>query len=141
MSQLTKLAIKLSDAQCEGRSFSCSIISDDKKDKKDQEILQVILSDSEEIPIYVTITDTQILCIAYLFKKEEVKDGMLSTLNEQCLQLNIPMPLSAFATVDDRYTLFGPLSTESIFENIQKEIVTLGENAAQALQALEDYLK
>ena len=135
MYQLTELAIRLSDSQWEGQSFSCSVISDE------QEVLQVILSDSEEIPIYVTITDTQILCIAYLFKKAEVKEGMLDTLNEQCLQLNIPMPLSAFATVDDQYTLFGALSTESIFENIQREIVTLGENAVEALEALEEYLK
>ena len=135
MYQLTELAIRLSDSQWEGQSFSCSLISDE------QEVLQVILSDSEEIPIYVTITDTQILCIAYLFKKDEVKEGMLSLLNEQCLQLNIPMPLSAFATVDDQYTLFGALSTESIFENIQREIVILGENAVEALEALEDYLK
>ena len=135
MYQLTELAIRLSDSQWEGQSFSCSLISDE------QEVLQVILSDSEEIPIYVTITDTQILCIAYLFKKDEVKKEMLSSLNEQCLQLNIPMPLSAFATVDDQYTLFGALSTESIFENIQREIVILGENAVEALEALEDYLK
>ena len=135
MYQLTELAIRLSDSQWEGQSFSCSLISDE------QEVLQVILSDSEEIPIYVTITDTQILCIAYLFKKDEVKKEMLSSLNEQCLQLNIPMPLSAFATVDDQYTLFGALSTESIFENIQREIITLGENAVEALEALEDYLK
>ena len=135
MYQLTELAIKLSDAQWEGYSFTCSLISED------QEILQVILSDSEEMSIYITITDTQILCIAYLFKKEEVKHEMLDTLNEKCLQLNIPMPLSAFAMIDDQYTLFGALSTDSTFDNIQKEIVTLTENAVEALEALEEYIK
>ena len=135
MYQLTELAIKLSDAQWEGYSFTCSLISEA------QEILQVILSDSEEMPIYITITDTQILCIAYLFKKEEVKHEMLDTLNEKCLQLNIPMPLSAFAMIDNQYTLFGALSTDSTFDNIQKEIVTLTENAVEALEALEEYIK
>ena len=135
MYQLTELAIKLSDAQWEGCSFTCSVISEN------QEILQVILTDSEEIPVYITITDTQILCIAYLFKKEEVKKEMLATLNEKCLQLNIPMPLSAFAMIDDQYTLFGALSTDSTFDNIQKEIVTLTENAVEALEALEEYIK
>ena len=135
MFQSKELAIKLSDTQWEGRSFDCSVINGE------QEVLQVILSDVEEIPIYVTITDTQILCIAYLFNKEEVKAEKLSELNEQCLQLNIPMPLSAFAIVEDRYTLFGALSTDSSFENIQKELVTLGENAIEVLEALEEYLK
>lgn len=135
MSQLKELAIKLSDAQWEGRSFNCLPMPGV------QEVLQVTLSDQDEIPLYVTITDTQMLCIAYLFKKEEVKDAMLDELNEQCLQLNIPMPLSAFAKIDDQYTLFGALSTSSTFENIQKELVTLGENAVEALEALEDYLK
>ena len=135
MSQLTELAIKLSDSQWEGQSFDCSTIPGD------QEVLQVTLSDGDEIPLYVTITDTQILCIAYLFKKEEVKEGMLDTLNDQCLQLNIPMPLSAFATIGNQYTLFGALSTSSTFENIQKELVVLGENAVEALEALEDHLK
>ena len=135
MFQSKELAIKLSDTDWEGRSFDCSVIAGD------QEVLQVILSDVEEIPIYVTITDTQILCIAYLFNKEEVKTERLRELNEQCLQLNIPMPLSAFATIEGKYTLFGALSTDSSFENIQKELVTLGENAIEALEALEEYLK
>jgi uncharacterized protein YjfI (DUF2170 family) len=135
MYQLQELAISLAEAQWEGRSFTCSVISGDP------EVLQVTLSDGDEIPLYVTITDTQILCIAYLFKKEEVKDEMLNRLNDQCLQLNIPMPLSAFATVGNQYTLFGALSTSSTFENIQKELVTLGENAVETLEALEDYLK
>ena len=82
MYQLTELAIKLSDAQWEGCSFTCTVVSED------QEILRVILSDSQEMPIYITITDAQILCIAYLFKKEEIKHEMLDTLNEKCLQLN-----------------------------------------------------
>jgi len=135
MSQLTTLATKLSDSHCEGRSFYCSPVPGD------QNVLEVILSDCEEIPLYVTVSHTQILCIAYLFKKEEVKEGMLNMLNTQCLQLNIPMPLSAFATIGDQYALFGALSTRCAFEDIQRELIVLGENAVEAMQALEDYFK
>ncbi len=135
MSQLKELAIRLSDAQWEGRSFNCLPMPGA------QEVLQVALSDQDEIPLYVTITETQMLCIAYLFKEDEVLDGTLDELNGQCLQLNIPMPLSAFAKIDDQYVLFGALSTTSTFEDIQKELVTLSENAVEALEALEDYLK
>lgn len=135
MSQLRELAIKLSDAQCEGRSFNCLPMPGE------QEVVQVTLSDQDEIPMYVTITDTQMLCIAYLFHENEVKEASIADLNEQCLQINIPMPLSAFAKIDDQYVLFGALSTKSSFEDIQKELLTLGENAVDALEALEDYLK
>jgi hypothetical protein len=135
MSQLKELAIKLSDAQWEGWSFNCLPMPGE------QEVLQVTLSEQDEIPLYITITDSQMLCIAYLFMSEEVKDEMKDELNEQCLQLNIPMPLSAFAKMGNQYVLFGALSTSSSFENIQKELVTLGENAPEALEALENYLK
>jgi len=135
MSQLKELAIRLSDAQWEGQSFNCLPMPGV------QEVLQVTLSDQDEIPLYITITETQILCIAYLFKKDEIKNEMVDELNEQCLQLNIPMPLSAFAKIDSQYILFGALSTTSSFEDIQKELLTLGENATDALEALEDYLK
>ena len=135
MSQLHELAIKLSDAHWEGRYFNCLPMPGA------QEVLQVTVSDQDEIPIYMTITDTQILCIAYLFKTDEVKNELVDELNEQCLQLNIPMPLSAFAKIDQQYALFGALSTSSTFDDIQKELVTLSENAIEALEALEDYLK
>ena len=135
MSQLNELAIRLSDAQWEGQTFNCLPMPGA------QQVLQITLSDQDEIPLYVTITDTQILCIAYLFKQDEVKEEMTDELNEQCLQLNVPMPLSAFAKIDGQYALFGALSTSATFEDIQKEVVTLGENAVEALEALEDYLK
>lgn len=135
MSQLNELAIRLSDAQWEGRRFNCLPMPGV------QQVLQVTLSDQDEIPLYITITETQMLCIAYLFKSDEVIESKVDELNEQCLQLNIPMPLSAFAKIDDQYTLFGALDTSSSFENVQKELVTLAENAVDALEALEDYLK
>jgi uncharacterized protein YjfI (DUF2170 family) len=134
MSQLRDLAIKLSDAQWEGRSFDCLPMPGEN------EVLQVTLSDPDEIPIYLTITDTQMLCIAYLFKTDEVKAEARADFNELCLRLNISMPLSAFAKVGDQYVLFGALSATSSFDDVQRELVTLGENAVEALEAVEEYL-
>lgn len=135
MTELNELAIRLSDAQYEGRSFNCLPMPGE------QDVLQVTLSDQDEIPLYVTVTANQILCIAYLFREDEVRDGSMAELNEHCLQLNIPMPLSAFAKINEQFTLFGAMATTSNFEDIQKELVTLSENAVDALEALEDYLK
>lgn len=134
MSRLRDLAIKLSDAQWEGHTFDCLPMPGEN------EVLQVALSDQDEIPLYVTITDAQMLCIAYLFKGEEIKAEARDNLNELCLQLNISMPLSAFAKVGDQYVLFGALSIHSSFDDIQRELMTLSENAVEALEALEEYL-
>ena len=59
MSQLRALAIKLSDAQWEGHSFNCLPMPSEK------DVLQVTVGDQDEIPVYITITETQMLCIAY----------------------------------------------------------------------------
>lgn len=134
MNELRDLAIKLSDAEWDGHTFDCLPMPGES------EVLQVTLSDQEEIPMYLTITDTQMLCIAYLFRETEVKSDAKSELNELCLQLNVSIPLSAFAKVGDQYVLFGALSTHSHFDDILRELVTLGENSVEALEAVETYL-
>ena len=39
----------------------------------EQDVLQITLTGREEIPVYVTLTDTQILCIAYLWDESQIK--------------------------------------------------------------------
>ncbi|WP_370979465.1 YjfI family protein [Agaribacterium sp. ZY112] len=133
--QLQELTLKLADANFQGYSFNCLLIPGE------QAVLQITVSGQEEIPIYVTVTETQILCIAYLFKENEVKPEAMTELNERCLQLNVPMPLSAYAKIDDYYALFGSLSIHSLFDNVMLEIVTLSDNSIAALEAVEDLLK
>ena len=134
MLQVRDLAIKLSDAKWEGRSFDCLPMPGENG------VLQVTLSDQEEIPIYITATDTQLLCISYLFRTDELKSETVNEFNELCLQLNVSIPLSAFAKVGEQYVLFGALSLQSSFDDIMQEIVTLGENSAEALEAAEPCL-
>ncbi len=135
ISQLQELTIKLADASYDGRSFNCLPIPGE------QPVLQIEVSDREEIPIYMTITETQILCIAYLFDENEIIEGKQAELNERCLQLNVPIPLSAYAKIDSQYALFGALSASSLFDNILREIVYLSDNSVAALEAIEDLLK
>ncbi len=135
MTQLQELIQQLSDASYQGHSFNCLPIPGE------QEVLQVTVSGQDEIPIYVTVTETQILCIVYLFRESEVRDDAFNELNERCLQVNVPMPLSAYAKIDDQYALFGALSINSLFNNIMKEIVTLSDNSVVALEVVEDLLK
>ena len=135
MSPLQELTLKLADASYEGRRFNCLPIPGS------QPVLQIEVSGQEEFPIYITLTDTQMLCIAYLFHEDEVIAGRHAELNERCLQLNVPIPLSAWAKIEHQYALFGALSTHSLFGNVLREIVALSDNAIAALEAVEDLLK
>ena len=93
MSLLQELTLKLADCQYHGHTFSCLPI------KGEQEVLRVEVSQLEELPIFVTVTESQILCISYLFSKQEIYEDKEAELNRYLLELNVPMPLSAFATV------------------------------------------
>ena len=76
-----------------------------------------------------------------MFTEDEVKADSRTQLLEEMLELNIPMPLSSFSRIGDRYVIFGALSINSSIEDIGYEIITLTENAVEAITALEDYLK
>lgn len=105
-----------------------------------EEVLQVTVQDYEELPAFVSITETQILCITNLFLETEVNPEARGMMLEEMLELNIPMPLSSFAKMDDRFVIFGSMSIHSSIENICHEIITLTENAVEAIDALQDYL-
>jgi len=130
------LAKQLSDLQSfDGYEFECQPIPGEV------DVLQVTVGDFEELPSYVSITDTQVLCITWLFTDDEVKAESRDDMMEEMLELNIPIPLSAFAKIGDRYVIFGALSINSSIEDICQELITLSENAVEAITVLEEFLK
>ncbi len=135
MSLLQDLSLQLSECEFKGYSFSCLPM------RGEQEVLRVEVSDLEELPIFVTVTETQILCISYLFTKNETYTEKESELNQYLLELNVPMPLSSFAMVDDYYVIFGALARGSKFESVTEELLSLAQNATDTLQALEEFIK
>ncbi|MCF6455751.1 DUF2170 family protein [Pseudoalteromonas sp. MMG024] len=132
---LNELSIKLANANSQTAEFESFIISNSSQD-----VLQIIVDGNDELPIFVTRTEEQVLCISYLFNEEEIKPEQKVELNNLLLQLNVPMPLSAFAKIDDKYAIFGALSTTSTFEQIEHEIITLAANSIDALEAISEYL-
>jgi len=134
MSQLQELTCTLGEINFEGHTFNCLPI------KGSQQVLQVLVSELDEMPIYVTVTDTQMLCITYLCHKQEVRDDKRAELNNAMLEMNVAMPLSSFAIVEDYYVVFGALATTSSTHDICKELVTLAANAYDALEAIEEFL-
>jgi len=132
---LQELSIKLAEHDHEGMGFESFLISGD------QDVLQVVVEGFDELPIFVTVTDEQMICISYLFDQNELKPSVSDELNAMLLKINVPMPLSSFAIIDDKYSIFGSLSVNSSFDDIAHELVTLADNAIDALETIEEYLK
>lgn len=107
----------------------------------DVDVLQILVEDREELPLYISASDEQILCIAYLFKEDEVKLDQLPDMNKAMLQASIAIPLSSFALVDDQYVLYGALSVQSSLEDILHEIQVLSDNVLDAIDAMQHYLQ
>lgn len=103
-------------------------------------VVQVCIEGREELPIYVTSSDTQILCICYLWSEDEVIAERRTELLETLLDLNPSIPLSSFGRVGDRYVLFGALGHDARSEEIARDIATLSDNALDALDALSEFL-
>lgn len=128
------LTLALGDATHAGRTFDVMPVAGDEP------VLQVVVSGAEETPVYVTVTDTQILCLAYLLDEQELNPERLNELHENMLRLSVPMPLSALGRAGDHYVVYGALSPTSGTTEIMQELVTLAENAIDLLQTFEDYL-
>ena len=132
---LQDLSLHFSSLNIEGYKFDCQFIPGEV------EVLQVVIEGFEEIPVYISATDTQILCISYLWSEDEVVPETRSEMLEAMLDMNIPMPLSAFSRIQDRYVIFGALSIHSNIDDIVHEVTTLGENSVEVLSMMTDFLK
>ncbi len=124
----------LADNSDTGMTFDCQPISGEV------DVLQITILGREELPIFVSVTDDQILAISYLWGTDEVKPGCIATMHESMLEMNIPMPLSSFSKIGDKYVVFGALSINSNFEDIEHELAVLSNNALEVIDDMSDYL-
>ncbi|MFB0981335.1 MAG: hypothetical protein ACI9YH_002715 [Colwellia sp.] len=124
----------LADNSDTGMVFDCQPISGEV------DVLQITVIDREELPIFVSVTDDQILCITYLWGEEEVKPDCLSDMHVSMLEMNIPMPLSSFSKIGDKYVIFGALSINSSFHDIEHELGVLNNNAMEIIDDMGEYL-
>ena len=103
-------------------------------------VVQVSIEGREELPIFITSSDMQVICICYLWTEEEVKPERRTELLESLLDLNPSVPLSSFGRVDGRYVLTGALGRNASVEDIAREVAVLSDNALDALDALSEFL-
>ncbi len=124
----------LADNSDTGLVFDCQPISGEV------DVLQISVIGREELPIFVSVTDDQILCITYLWGEDEVKPGSLAEMHTSMLEMNIPMPLSSFSKISDKYVIFGALSMSSSFHDIEHELAVLSNNALEVIDDMSEYL-
>ncbi|TQV88519.1 DUF2170 family protein [Aliikangiella coralliicola] len=135
---LKELAIQLSGYIQDG--YSLDVLPIQENGNGEISVLQITVEGFDELPIFVTSTDEQILCVTNLFQKEEVKQELLDDLNDTLLQLSVNVPLSSLGKIDGQYVLFGAMSVNTLLDNIAHELVVQSENALEALEALEEFL-
>lgn len=104
-------------------------------------VIQISIEGREELPIFVTCSDSQILCMCYLWTDQEVIPERRTDLLETLLDLNPSVPLSSFGRIGNRYVLFGALARDARAEDIAKDIAALSDNALDALDALSEFLQ
>jgi len=124
----------LADNSETGMVFDCQPISGEV------DVLQITVIGREELPIFVSVTDDQILCITYLWGQEEVKPECIADMHVSMLEMSIPMPLSSFSKIGDKYVIFGALSISSTFEDIEHELAVLNNNAIEVIDDMSEYL-
>ncbi len=124
----------LADNSDTGMSFDCQPITGEV------DVLQITILGREELPVFVSVTDDQILCISYLWGTDEVKTDSLGAMHESMLEMSIPMPLSSFSKIGDKYVIFGALSINSSFDDIEHELTVLSNNALEVIDDMSDYL-
>lgn len=138
MVDITKLADQLSET---GKNIESGFLFEVNPIPGEVEVLQIVIEDREELPVFISASEEQILCITYLFKDDEVEDSNLNEMHAAMLSTNISMPLSAFSKIDSQYVIYGALSVKSELEDIVHELEVLSGNAIEALEAMSDYLK
>lgn len=138
MVDMNKLAGELAE---KGKDIESGFLFEVNPIPGEVEVLQIIIEDREELPIFVSTSEEQILCITYLFKEGEVKTESFDEMNKAMLLTNISMPLSSFAKIDDQYVIYGALSVNSSLSDVVHELEILSGNAIDAIDAMTNYLK
>jgi uncharacterized protein len=103
-------------------------------------VIEIAFPGSERLPIYVTDAGSQLLCISYLWRDDEVKPRLRAQLLETLLDLNPSVPLSSFGRIGQHFVLVGALNPAASAQDMALELATLGDNGRDALATLAEFL-
>lgn len=103
-------------------------------------VLRISIENREELPVFVTVSPSQILCICYLWREAEINPARRGEMHEAMLDLNVAIPLSHFGRIGQHYVIFGSLATDARAEDVVNDVVMLADNALEALDVFAEYL-
>ena len=106
----------------------------------DVSVYKITVAGREELPMFVTQAQTQLLCICYLWTEAEINPLHRTALLEAMLDLNVAIPLSSFGRIGDKYLLHGALACDAGVDDLTQDLLALSDNAVDALVAMADYL-
>ena len=106
----------------------------------DADAIQVVVEDRDEFPIVVSGDDEQVLCLTYLWSEDQVKPDVRARMLETLLELNVPLPLSSFGKVGDRYVVFGALTATASVADVVTELEVLSDNTLEAIEVVSSFL-
>ena len=100
----------------------------------------------DDIPMFITVVETQILVEVFLWPKSAIDPTRVAALNETLLEMQKFFPLSAFALESDEgsdktYALHGALSADCSLATVLHEIETLADNALGAYELYSEFTR
>ncbi len=110
------------------------------READDDGAIEVVVEDRDEFPIMVTLDDEQMLCLTYLWDETQVKAESRPDLLATLLEMNVPLPLSSFGKIGDRYVLFGALAAGASIADVVTELESLSDNTLEAVEAVAQFI-
>jgi len=125
-------------AQVGSLSVSANLLAPNEPDGVP--VMRMCIEGQEEIPIFVTASPHQVLCICYLWTEREVRPERRAEMLEAMMDLNIAIPLSNFGRIGEHYVIFGALAADASPESIATDVAMAADNALEALEVFNEFL-
>ena len=104
-------------------------------------VLRFCIEGLEELPVFVTASPSQVLCICYLWTEDEIRPERRADMLEAMMDLNMAIPLSNFGRIGGHYVLFGSLAHDASADSIATDVAMVADNAFEALDVFTEFLK
>ncbi len=104
-------------------------------------VMRISIEGLEELPVFVTGSPSQVLCICYLWTEDEVRPERRADMMEAMIDLNMAIPLSNFGRIGGHYVLFGSLAHDASADSIATDVQMVADNAFEALDVFTEFLK
>tara|TARA_R110001583_G_scaffold131248_3_gene282949 strand:- start:3399 stop:3809 length:411 start_codon:yes stop_codon:yes gene_type:complete len=109
--------------------------------EKHGDVILVVMEEFGELPILITVGETQIVMKVDLYPVSSAKNQQLA--NETFLRMNDTLPMSNISIYNDAngeaiYAISGQMAVSTIIENIILELDILADNALELHDAVND---